>query len=123
MIDKQCIISIPVELLLKIKNTISRKLILKIKKISKNRILKGPNFIGLLGNSTKELVYIVNTIIEDAKENNKKFWLVLQNIKKAFDLVLLEALEKVMRRIKLSEVIITLVLNLFQRRQTRIITY
>jgi hypothetical protein len=37
----------------------------------KKNILEGPNFAGLLGNSTEEPVHIMNMIMEDAKDNNK----------------------------------------------------
>ena len=40
--------------------------------IVEKKMLKGPNFAGLPGNSTEEPVHIMNTIIEDAKENNKE---------------------------------------------------
>ena len=91
--------------------------------IVEKKMLKGPNFAGLPGNSTEEPVHIMNTIIEDAKENNKELWLVLQDMKKAFDSVLLEALKAAMRRIKLPEITIRLILNLFQGRQSRVITH
>ena len=38
----------------------------------KRKILKGPNFANLPGNSTEELLHIINTLMEDAKDNNKK---------------------------------------------------
>ena len=81
--------------------------------LSEKRILKGPNFAGLPGNSTEEPVHIVNAIMEDAKEKNKELWLVLQDMKKAFDSVSLVALEKAMKRVKLPEVTISLIINLF----------
>jgi hypothetical protein len=37
--------------------------------ICKKNILKGPNFAGLPGNSTEEPVHIINSIMEDAREN------------------------------------------------------
>ena len=86
-------------------------------------ILKGPNFAGLPGNSTEEPVHIINALMKDAKENNNELWLVLQDMKKAFDSVLLIALKKAMERIKLPEKIILMILNLFQGRQSKIITH
>ena len=86
-------------------------------------ILKGPNFAGLLGNSTEEPVHIVNAIMEDAKDNNKELWLVLQDMKKAFDSVSLEALKLAMERIKIPKVIIIFILNLFYNRQSKVITH
>ena len=81
--------------------------------LCRKKILKGPNFAGLPGNSTEEPVHIINTIIEDAKENKKELWLLLQDMKKAFDSVSLEALKAAMKRIKLPELTIGLILNLF----------
>ena len=86
-------------------------------------ILKGPNFAGLPENSTEEPVHIINALMEDAKENNNELWLVLQDMKKAFDSVSLIALKKAMKRIKLPGKIIAMILNLFQGRQSKIITY
>src|ERR1043165_3372816 len=86
-------------------------------------ILKGPNFAGLPGNSTEEPVHIVNAIMEDAKDSNKELWLVLQEMKKAFDSVSLEALRLAMKRIKIPKVIITFILNLFYNRQSKVITH
>jgi hypothetical protein len=86
-------------------------------------ILKGPNFAGLPGNSTEEPVHIVNAIMEDAKDSNKELWLVLQDMKKAFDSVSLEALRLAMERIKIPKVIIIFILNLFYNRQSKVITH
>ena len=91
--------------------------------LCEKKILKRPNFAGLPGNSTEEPVHIINTIIEDAKESNKELWLVLQDMKKAFDSVSLEALKMAMKRIKLLEVTMRLILNLFQDRQSCIIMH
>jgi hypothetical protein len=44
-------------------------------------------------------------------------------MKKAFDSVSLEALKLAMRRIKIPEITITFILNLFYKRQTKIITH
>jgi hypothetical protein len=88
-----------------------------------NNILRGPNFAGLPGNSTEEPVHIINMLMEDAKENSKELWLVLQDMKKAFDSVSLTALKAAMERIKLPEITIKIILNLFQGRQSRIITH
>jgi hypothetical protein len=93
------------------------------KVLNKKDILKGPNFAGLPGNSTEEPVHIMNMIMEDAKDNNKELWLVLQDMKKAFDSVSLTALKLAMERIKLPKVVIKLILNLFTNRESKIITF
>ena len=38
----------------------------------KNNILKGRNYAGLLGGSTFELIYIINLVLENSRENQKK---------------------------------------------------
>src|SRR6185295_7780076 len=86
-------------------------------------ILRGPNFAELPENSTEEPVHIINMLMEDAKESNRELWLVFQDMKKAFDSVSLTALKTAMERIKLPEITIRLILNLFQGRQFRIITH
>src|SRR5690348_5364156 len=60
--------------------------------------------------------------MEDAKDNNKELWLVLQDMKKAFDSVSLKSLDLAMRRLKFPQKTITFILNLFENRQSKIIT-
>ena len=85
-------------------------------------MLKGPNFAGLPGGSTEEPVHIINAIMEDARDNKKELWLVLQDMKKAFDSVSLVALDLVLKRLKLPKTAITFILNLYENRQSKIIT-
>jgi len=61
-------------------------------------------------------------IIEEAKEKNKEVWILLQDMKKAFDSVPLESLKLALQRIKIPENTIKYILNLFYKRQLRIIT-
>ena len=65
-------------------------------------MLKGPNFAGLVESSTESPIHILSMIIEEAKEKNKELWLMLQDIKKAFDSVNLQSLDLVLQRIKVS---------------------
>src|SRR6185295_1237426 len=57
-----------------------RKVVMKVitKRLAKvfieKEVLKGPNYASLLGNSTEQPVYILNMIMEEAKEKNKKVW-------------------------------------------------
>src|ERR1043165_5423884 len=85
-------------------------------------ILKGPNYAGLPGNSTEQPVHILNMIMEEAKEKDKELWILLQNIRKAFDSVPLESLELALQRVKVPKRTIEYILNLFHKRQLRIIT-
>jgi hypothetical protein len=61
-------------------------------------------------------------IMEEAKEKNKEIWILLQDMKKAFDSVPLKSLELVLQRIKIPKRTIKYILNLFHKRQLRIIT-
>ena len=92
------------------------------KVLTKFNILKGPNFTGLTGNSTSSPIHIMNNIIEEAREKNNEIWILFQDMKKAFDSVSLVMLEKVLKRIKLPEIIRTFLLNLFNARRIKIIT-
>jgi hypothetical protein len=76
-----------------------RKLVTKVvtKRLAKifteREILKGPNYAGLPGNSTEQPIHMLNMIMEEAQEKNKEIWILLQDMKKAFDSVPLESLE------------------------------
>ena len=56
---------------------------------------------------------IINSCIEDAKEYNKEIWLTFQDLSKAYDWIDLNMLKLAMKRIKIPELIIKLILNLF----------
>src|ERR1700752_2388698 len=73
--------------------------------ISEKTILQGPNFAGLPGNSTEEPIQILNAVIEEAKEQNKELWILFQDMKKAYNSVNLEILQKVFERIKVLLII------------------
>ena len=51
----------------------------------KHNILHGLNFAGLPGESTGAPIYTLSNILEEAKEERKELWILLQDIKKAFD--------------------------------------
>ncbi|KAG9301924.1 hypothetical protein G9A89_020968 [Geosiphon pyriformis] len=53
---------------------------------SAHGVLCGDNFLVLKGISTHSLVFAVGFVIKNALEKNRELWLVLQNIKKAYDL-------------------------------------
>ena len=105
-----------------------RKVVTKVitKRLAKvfmeKEILKGPNYAGLPGNSTEQPVHILNMIMEEAKEKDKEAWILLQDMKKAFDSVPLRSLELALQRVKIPKRTIKYILNLFHKRQLRIIT-
>ena len=105
-----------------------RKVVTKVitKRLAKvfmeKEVLKEPNYAGLPRNSTEQPVHILNMIMKEAKEKNKKIWILLQDMKKAFDSVLLKSLELALQKVKIPRKTIKYILNLFHKRQLRIIT-
>ena len=82
-----------------------------------NNILRGNNCSVLRGTSTHVPINILTNIIEDAKtEHNKEAWLILQDMKKAYDSVRWFGLLKSLRRIKMNEDYIDLLRDLYTTR-------
>ncbi len=89
----------------------------------KHSILKGNNCSVLKGTSTHVPINILTNIIEDAKmSKEQEAWLVLQDMRKAYDSVGWLALLKSLRRIKMDEKYINLLRNLYTTRWSSIIT-
>ena len=70
--------------------------------------MKDNNFATLPGKSTIEPIHILNNIMEDAWENNKELWILLQDMSKAYNCVNRKHLWMAIRHIKLLEKFITL---------------
>ena len=64
----------------------------------------------------------MNNIIEEARDKNKEMWILFQDMKKAFDSVSLDMLDKVLNRIKLPNNIRKFLLSLFHARKIKVIT-
>ena len=90
--------------------------------LSNHNILKGPNFAGLSNCSTSSLIHIMNNMIEEAREKNKEIQILFQDMKKAFNSVSLDMLNKVLRRIKLLSNTKKFLLSLFQVKKIKVIT-
>ncbi|GBB96288.1 hypothetical protein RclHR1_02720003 [Rhizophagus clarus] len=73
----------------------ARKIFIKVlvkrlaKILSLNNVLQGSNYAALLNESTLEPLKIVQSIIEDANKENKEVWILLMDISKAFDSVII----------------------------------
>src|SRR5215204_1362650 len=69
----------------------ARKLMTKIlnnrlaKILHQHNVLKGNNYAGLPGGSCHTPVHVLESILYDAKSNNKPLYIFLQDISKAFD--------------------------------------
>src|SRR5256884_6119500 len=87
-----------------------------------NNILKGLNFAGLPGGTTKTPIHILNNLLEDARDNHKQIWIAMQDMSKAFDSVGMVLLTFALKRIKLPQLAIDFFINLFKDRNMRIIT-
>ena len=86
------------------------------------QVLRGLNFTGLPGESTQEPIQLLNSICEEAREQNKELWILFQDTAKAFDTVNLQMLHKALIRIKIPEKTTNLLLTLFQERKFQVIT-
>ncbi len=81
--------------------------------MAKHNILRGNNFAGLSGGSTETPIKLMQMILEDAKENKKPVWILLQDLSKAYDRVDLTILRKVMERVKIPIDCINFILDFF----------
>ena len=85
-------------------------------------VLRGPNFAGLPGGNTRTPIHILHNIFEHARETGTECWAVFQDMSRTFDSIGMIPLTMALWRIKIPDVIINLLLNMFQNRKTRIIT-
>src|SRR5207253_10639054 len=67
-------------------------------------------------------IHIMNNLLKDARQKNKEIWILFQDMKKAFDSVSLEIMKKTLERIKVPDLIIKFLLNLYNKRKIRVIT-
>ncbi|KAG9293622.1 hypothetical protein G9A89_005625 [Geosiphon pyriformis] len=68
---------------------------------SKFDVLHGNNFSVLKGTTTQFPIFAIGSVIENALEKNQELWLVLQDMRKAYDLVSWDHLKKSLVRIKM----------------------
>src|SRR5215216_3996983 len=90
--------------------------------LAKHHVLKGNNFAGLPGGSTEKPIKIINMLLEDANENKKELWILLQDLSKAYDRVDLKFLRLALQRIKIPVKCVDLIINLFTNRKNAIFT-
>ena len=88
----------------------------------KNSVLKGNQFACLPRGSTFEPLRILQSIMEDAKEQKQEIWMLFQDLSKAYDRVNIFMLKKAMQRLKLPIAFIDLIENIFIERKNRVFT-
>src|SRR6266508_2231875 len=94
-----------------------------IKIFTQNKILRGYNFAALPHSSTFEPLRIIDNILYDVKQHDRKLWLLFQDMSKAYDWVNIFMLQKAMARLKIPAPFITFITNLFTKRTNQIFTY
>eukprot|EP00741_Cyanophora_paradoxa_P010364 tig00020531_g10028.t1 len=90
--------------------------------IEKHGVLKGVNYGFRKSKSTDDALHLTVAILEDAKEHHKPIYILLQDIRRAYDSVSWVSMELSLRRIGAPEGYIDLHRNIFERRRARAIT-
>src|SRR6266516_2826973 len=88
-----------------------------------HNVLKGNNCSVLKDTSTHGPITILTQLCEDAKSStNNEAWIILQDIKKAYDSVGWQGLSRTLTHIKMNRTYINILKNLHQTRRSSIIT-
>src|SRR6266540_490798 len=90
--------------------------------MAKHGILKGNNFAGLSEGSTELPIKLMHMILEDAKENHKPVWILLQDLSKAYDRVDLTIFWQAMQRVKIPLNCINFILDFFTSWKNAVLT-
>ncbi|KAF0420588.1 reverse transcriptase [Gigaspora margarita] len=99
---------------------IIQKILNKI--FTEKHIRKELNFAGLPGNSTSTPIHIVNNLIEYVKEEKIEMWILLQDIRKAFNSVSIISIKKALGRFQVPRKIAAFILELYSKRNIKVIT-
>jgi len=91
-------------------------------KYDQHKILKGNNISVLKNTNTMVPIHTLNNILEHSREYNKEVWITFQDMKKAYDSVGWQALNKALNRIKMNEAFILLLSNIHNNRHGSILT-
>ncbi|GES81653.1 RNA-directed DNA polymerase from mobile element jockey-like [Rhizophagus clarus] len=91
--------------------------------LSQRHFLQPNNHAGLLGESTYQPLQHLHHAIEMAKKYKKEIWIGVQDLSKAYDRINISLLRLAMARLRISQTIIELILQLFTDRTNRIILH
>src|SRR5256885_17270190 len=69
--------------------------------IAKHKVLKGTNHAEIPNSNIMIPIKIIKSIIEEAKCKNKEFWILFQDLSKAYNRVNIYMLDKAMSRIRI----------------------
>src|SRR6266542_2966893 len=94
-----------------------------MKIFTQTKVLRGYNFAALPHSSTFEPLRIIDNILYDVKQHDRKIWLLFQDMSKAYDRVNIFMLQNAMTRLKIPALFITFITNLFTKRTNQIFTY
>ncbi|KAG9295592.1 hypothetical protein G9A89_000957 [Geosiphon pyriformis] len=89
---------------------------------STHNVLCGDNFLVLKSTMIQSPIFAVSSVVEDALEKNCELWLVLQDMKKAYDFVGWEHLKKSLIRIKMCGRFIQFFGGIHNNRVNRVMT-
>jgi hypothetical protein len=90
--------------------------------LTNRQVLQDNNWAGTSGGTTTKPRLVLNNLIEDAKENDKEIWILLQDTKKAFDSVGSSSIKAALERINIPKQIINLLMNMRRDRTADVIT-
>ncbi|GBB97321.1 hypothetical protein RclHR1_29670002 [Rhizophagus clarus] len=104
-----------------------RKIFVKIITDRLNKFLHTTNALqpnnqaGIAGSSTAEIILTIQTCIDINLAQNRKFYIMVQDLSKAYDRINLDLLTKAMDRLDLPNIFQTMIINLFKGHKNRII--
>src|SRR5262249_46395548 len=88
--------------------------------LTEHNVMTGNNFAGLPGNSVDPPLTLFESILHDAKFNQKSLFVLQQDISKAFDSIDLRMLRLALARLRIPDRFINLILELFKDRYNTI---
>ena len=90
--------------------------------LTNHQILNPHNYVALPGNSTNNLIHILNNFLEDAKCTKKHIWILSQDMSKAYDSVNIQLLMKALKRLNKPNQLVNILINLLSNWSNQIIT-